>query len=153
MMNSSLSMMTYIGLDGSMATSPSLFETAKSVYLRSKLPVRLLLENGSEDFTNKPSAASMSWLVKLMQTDAAASIISMLSPNLTRGHGLNEYYKIIEGLLSTYIISDSYGPLVSVPNTSIYVQIDVTKLSIQLIIKLRQILIKHYKAMDSFVLW
>ncbi|KAL7532441.1 hypothetical protein ACHAXR_008343 [Thalassiosira sp. AJA248-18] len=158
MMDSTFSLEMYFDLDDSIAASSSLYMTAKSVYSRSKLPIRLLLENGhTENFATKPSAASMAWLVKLVQpavSDATnSSTISISSPNLTGGHGLNECYKIIEGLPPSCIIPTPSGPLSFSPRTSVHVQIDVSTLSLQQIIKVCQNFVKYEEGMDSFVPW
>ena len=82
------------------------------------------------------------------------AIISISSPVLIGGHGLNECYKIIEGLPSTGIISNTTS---FVPNNplvgSLHVQIDASTLSLQQIIKVCQNFIKYEEAMDSFMPW
>lgn len=163
MTDTSFSLEMYFGLDGSIAASTSLYETAKSVYARSKIPITLLLDNRTEDFPNKQaSAVSIPWLVKLAQhaptnkshsgsIDTASNIISISSPDLTGGHGLNECYKIIEGLPSSCITSKMSVPSSSSNNTGLHVQIDVTTLSFQEIVKVCQNFVKYEEAMDSFV--
>mmetsp|Transcript_17532 Transcript_17532/g.37031 ORF Transcript_17532/g.37031 Transcript_17532/m.37031 type:complete len:587 (-) Transcript_17532:711-2471(-) len=172
MMDSQFALEMYFGLDGRIATSSSLYETAKSVYSRSKLPIRLLLEDGFEDFSNKPSSNKQSsgagpstpWVVKLVLSassafeiskDDAAEIISVSSPALSGGHGLNECYKIIEGLPQSCILLNPSGSkhCASVSTTSIHVQIDVSKLSLQQIIKVCQNFIKYEEAIDSIMPW
>jgi len=203
MMDSSFSLDMYFGWldnnDGSdvvaskskvAAKSSSLYETAKSVYSRSKLPIRLVEEDGQvKYFANKPkkssslsSSTASSWLIQLVKsasngsqkrsttTDAIdATIIAMSSPNLTGGHGLNECYKIIEGLPPSCMLSipsssrnsnhngaatsaSAYVPTTTT-TTSIHVQIDVSKLSTQQIIKVCQNYIKYEESMDSFMPW
>ncbi|KAL3786892.1 hypothetical protein ACHAW5_006971 [Stephanodiscus triporus] len=166
MMDTAFSIEMYFGLDGSIPASSSLYETAKSVYARSKISIKVILENGrTEDFPNKQvSAASMPWLVTLAQPaststshggskDIASNIISISSPDLAGGHGLNECYKIIEGLPSSCIISSTSVPSSSAHNTSLHVKIDMTTLSFQEIVKVCQNFVKYEEAMDSFVSW
>ncbi|KAL3765554.1 hypothetical protein ACHAWU_003095 [Discostella pseudostelligera] len=151
-------------------SSLSLSEIAKSVYGRSKIPI-VLEQKGNvrtEEFSSKSCGSSLPWLMKLSQstfhgklhdnmTNTTATI-SISSPILVGGHGLNECYKIIEGLplSSTCILpSNSNIPrhLSSSCTTCLYVQVDVTTLSIQQIVKVCQNFVKYEDAMDSFMPW
>ena len=140
---------------GSVATYSSLYEVAKSIYSRSKLPIRLVHENGqSEEFAannnNKQSSSSGTpWIVRLVQP---ATVVSISSPPLTGGHGLNECYKIIEGLPSSCITAGSVSSSSIVSTaTSLHVHIDVSTLSIQQITKVCQNFVKYEEAMDSLM--
>eukprot|EP00970_Alexandrium_tamarense_P000960 scaffold106_cov209-Alexandrium_tamarense.AAC.41 len=143
-----------------------LLDIAKSIYSRSKQPIRALLENTSngESWTEKlfgftkPNAASVAWSLKMIHSKVdtrstyanskSEVAFSILSPNLTGGNGLNECYKIIEGLPSSL-------PAVSTNHTlaSFHVQIDVSNLSTQQIIKVCQNFIKYEDAIDSLMPW
>lgn len=83
--------------------------------------------------------------------DVTPDIISISSPKLTGGHGLNECYKIIEGLPSSFIISNTSVPRSLAHDTGLHVQIDATTLSFQDIVKVCQNFVKYEEAMDSFV--
>ncbi|KAL3810763.1 hypothetical protein ACHAXA_001588 [Cyclostephanos tholiformis] len=151
------------GLDGTIAAGSSLYETAKSVYARSKIPMILFLDDETEEFSNKQSyETSIPWQVKLLQPtsissshggsiDAPCNLISISSPHLTGGHGLNECYKIIEGLPSSCIISNTPVATSLTHNMGLQVQIDVTMLSFQEIVKVCQNFVKYEEAMDSLV--
>ena len=158
MMDSIFSLEMQFALDGSVATYSSLYEVAKSIYSRSKHPIRLVHENGqSEEFAannnNKQSSSSSGttpWIVRLVQP---ATVVSISSPPLTGGHGLNECYKIIEGLPSSCTagsVSSSSSSIVSTA-TSLHVHIDVSTLSIQQITKVCQNFVKYEEAMDSLM--
>ena len=159
MMDSIFSLEMQFVLDGSIATYSSLYEVAKSIYSRSKLPIRLVHENGqSEEFpanNNKQSSSTATvhyWIVRLVQP---ATVVSISSPPLTGGHGLNECYKIIEGLPSSCttagsVSSSSSSSIVSTA-TSLHVHIDVSTLSIQQITKVCQNFVKYEEAMDSLM--
>ncbi|KAL9186037.1 hypothetical protein ACHAXT_005275 [Thalassiosira profunda] len=141
-------------LDGGVAPSSSLHVVAKSIYARSKLPIRVLLDDGrTEDFASKPSAASKSWVVQLLgqsigrNTYVGASRISILSPDLSGGQGVNDCYKCIEGLPPSCTVSQSPGL------TNLHVQIDVSNLSLPQMIKVCQNFVKYEEATDSFVPW
>jgi len=123
------------------------YDTAKSVYSRSKLRVRYISREGQiQDFASKQST-SMPWLVQYTNTTFDA--ISITSPPLTGGQGLNDCYKIIEGLPSSCIVSsDNYSATTS---SLLNVQIDVSNLSIQQITKICQNFVKYEEAMDSFM--
>lgn len=158
-------------------TSSSLLETAKSVYARSKISI-ILEQPGhirTEEFSSTACGPSHPWLMKLNQpilhgrthdsitTTTTTSTISMSSPILSGGHGLNECYKVIEGLpLSSYCKLPSKNnnannnmniprPTSSSCTTRLYVRIDVTSLSIQQIVKVCQNFVKYEDAMDSFM--
>ena len=153
MMDSIFSLEMQFALDGSIATYSSLYEVAKSIYSRSKLPIRLVHENGqSEEFTAKQSSSSAPWIVRLVQP-ATVSVVSISSPPLTGGHGLNECYKIIEGLPSSCITAGSVSssPSIVSTSTSLHVHIDVSTLSIQQITKVCQNFVKYEEAMDSLM--
>ena len=121
------------------------YDTAKSVYSRSKLPVRYISREGQvQDFASKQSS-SMPWLVQY--ANPTFDTISISSPPLTGGQGLNDCYKIIEGLPPSCIVSDNYSTTSSLLN----VQIDVTNLSLQQLTKICQNFVKYEEAMDSFV--
>jgi hypothetical protein len=142
-------------LDQSISTSSALYESAKSVFSRSKIPIRVLSEDGnSEEFgfaTNK-SAASTAWSFKLdyssfnksEQLSREHDVLSISSPKLSGGHGLNECYKIIEGL--------SWHCDASSPVGSLYVRIDVSStLSVEQLVKLCQNFIKYEESIDYFM--
>ncbi len=156
MMDTMFSIEMCFGLDGSIATGSSLYETARSVYARSKIPIILLLpDDETEVFSNKQaSATSMPWRVKHAggSMDAAPDVISISSPQLTGGHGLNECYKIIEGLPSSSIISNTSLLPSLARDTGLHVQIDATTLSFQEVVKVCQNFVKYEEAMDSFVI-
>jgi len=120
-------------------------KTAKSVYSRSKLPIRYISREGQiQDFASKQSS-SMPWLVQY--TNTTFDTISIASPPLTGGQGLNDCYKIIEGIPPACIVSDNYSASSSLLN----VQIDVSNLSLQQITKICQNFVKYEEAMDSFM--
>lgn len=157
MVDITFSLEMQFSLEGSIATCSSLYETAKSMYSRSKLPIRLVDEQ-VEDFANKKqssSASALPWLVKIVyakndapqNNDNNTDIISISSPSLTGGHGLNECYKIIAGLPPSCCIIPSSSSLAL--STSLYVQIDVSTLSIQQITKICQNYVKYEEAIDS----
>ena len=155
MMDSIFSLEMQFALDGSIATYSSLYEVAKSIYSRSKLPIRIVYENGqSEEFAannNKQSSSFRTpWIVRLVQP---ATVVSISSPPLTGGHGLNECYKIIEGLPSSCITAGSVSSSSSITSTatSLHVHIDVSTLSIQQITKVCQNFVKYEEAMDSLI--
>ena len=85
-----------------------LYNTVKLVYSWSKIPLRLLQEDGFEDFAREVaiSPAPTLGLVKLVESaslataqsvEAAVLITLIASPALAGGHGLNECYKIVDG--------------------------------------------------------
>ena len=130
---------------GGIVQNPS-YDTAKSVYSRSKLPICYISDDGQiQDFANKQSASMQPWLVQY--TSTKFDIITMSSPPLTGGQGLNDCYKIIEGLPPSCVVSDNYSATSSLLN----VQIDVTNLSLQQITKICQNFVKYEEAMDSFM--
>jgi len=121
-------------------------KTAKSVYSRSKLPVRYISREGQvEDFASKQSA-SMPWLVQY--ANPTFDGISISSPPLTGGQGLNDCYKIIEGLPPSCIVSDNFS---ATSSNLLNVQINVSNLSLQQITKICQNFVKYEEAMDSFM--
>jgi hypothetical protein len=155
-------------VDGSGAgscSSLSLSEIAKSVYGRSKIPILLEQTIQPDGLSGKSCGSSLPWLMKLNQPTSHGKIhdnminttatISISSPILVGGHGLNECYKIIEGLtLSSCILPSNNNiprPLSSSCTTRLYVQIDVTSLSVQQIVKVCQNFVKYEDAMDSFM--
>jgi hypothetical protein len=90
------------------------------------------------------------------------TVISISSPNLIGGNGLNECYKIIEGLppfLScTYQTPKPKSIIAHYPQTqqeqhSFHVFINVSNLSLPKIIKICQNYIKYEEAIDSFMPW
>ncbi|KAL3787061.1 hypothetical protein HJC23_011745 [Cyclotella cryptica] len=177
-------------------------QIAKSIYSRSKRPMRAELHNRcngeswtEEWFGNTKSQTDdrssgnddNTWTLKFVQSsvddekdfgavqiassrDAKSShdprpktIISISSPNLTGGNGLNECYKIIEGLPpclsctyqtphSTTTSSMTYNPQTQQQH-SFHVQINVSNLSLPQIIKVCQNYIKYEDAIDSFMPW
>ncbi len=143
------------GLDQSISTTSSLYESAKSVFSRSKIPIRVLSEDGNSEefgFAKKKSAASSAWSFKLdcsshnksEQVTREHDVLSISSPNLTGGHGLNECYKIIEGL--------PWHCNASSPVGSLHVRIDVSRiLSTEQLVKLCQNFIKYEESVDSFM--
>jgi len=163
----------YFGLDGSIASESSLFETARSVWSRSKIPITLQLENGeTEDFYNKtkPKASATTtlinpWRISLIQSihtnathsglndDTDCELIAISSPQLMGGHGLNECYKIIEGLPLSCLTSHKPTASSSEHDTSLHVQIDISTLSFAEIVKVCQNFVKYEEGMDSFVSW
>ncbi|KAL7544570.1 hypothetical protein ACHAWF_007947 [Thalassiosira exigua] len=154
MMDASVfSLKMYFGLDLSIGASFSLRDIANSVYSRSKLPIQLLLENGqTEVFAKKPSAASASWLMNVSPSATRTptipiAVASISSPDLKGGHGLNECYKLLSGLPPSCIISNASMSF------HITVQMDVTMLSLQQIVKVCQNFIKYEEAIDSFAPW
>ena len=175
MTDTAFSLEMYFGLDGSIASESSLFETARSVWSRSKIPITLQLENGeTEDFYNKTkskaSAAATAtlinpWRISLVQSiytnathsglndDTDCELIVISSPQLTGGHGLNECYKIIEGLPLSCLTSHKPTASSSEHDTSLHVQIDISALSFAEIVKVCQNFIKYEEGMDLFVSW
>lgn len=173
MTDTAFSLEMCFGLDGSIASESSLFETARSVWSRSKIPITLQLENGeTEDFYNKTkskaSATTMlinPWRISLIQSiytnatnsglndDTDCEVIAISSPQLTGGHGLNECYKIIEGLPLSCLTSHKPTASSSEHDTSLHVQIDISTLSFAEIVKVCQNFIKYEEGMDSFVSW
>ena len=143
------------GLDQSISTTSSLYESAKSVFSRSKIPIRVLSEDGNSEefgFAKKKSAASTAWSFKLdcsshnesEQVTREHDVLSISSPNLTGGHGLNECYKIIEGL--------PWHCNASSPVGSLHIRIDVSRiLSTEQLVKLCQNFIKYEESVDSFM--
>jgi len=122
------------------------YDTAKSVYSRSKLPIRYISETGQiQDFASKQSAY-MPWLVQY--ANPTFDGISISSPPLTGGQGLNDCYKIIEGIPPACIVSDNYS---ATSNSLLNVQIDLSNLSLQQITKICQNFVKYEEAMDSFM--
>ena len=168
MMDASFALEMRFALDDSVAAASALRETAQSVYSRSKIPLRLLLDDGCEDFSKggakrgaKGKAPTPTpWLVKLVESasmaaaqsaESAVTILSILSPALTGGHGLNECYKMVEGLPSSRLIPGLSGPPASLPTASMHVQIDASTLSVPQIAKVCQHFVKYEEAMDSFM--
>ncbi|KAL7498966.1 hypothetical protein ACHAWT_010015 [Skeletonema menzelii] len=156
MMNVTFVLEMKFGLDQSISTSSSLYESAKSVFSRSKIPIRVLSEGGnSEEFgfaKKKSSAVSTAWSFKLdyssdnkiEQLSREHDVLSISSPNLSGGHGLNECYKIIEGL--------PWHCTTSSPVGSLHVRIDVSStLSIEQLVKMCQNYIKYEESVDSFM--
>ncbi len=161
------------GCGAAPSLSLSLSETARSVYARSKIPI--ILEQSvnvrTKVSSGKSRETSLAWLMKLNQPSTSycgkiihnnitdnTSIISISSPILIGGHGLNECYKIIEGLPSSSctLLSNNTNiprPLSSSCTARLYVQIDITSLSIQQIVKVCQNFVKYEDAMDSFMPW
>lgn len=143
------------GLDQSISTTSSLYESAKSVFSRSKIPIRVLSEDGNSEefgFAKKKSAASTAWSFKLdcsshnksEQVSREHDVLSISSPNLAGGHGLNECYKIIEGL--------PWHCNASSPDGSLHVRIDISRtLSTEQLVKLCQNFIKYEESVDSFM--
>ena len=161
------------GCGAASSSSLSLSETAQSVYARSKIPI--ILEQAGNVQTKvvssgKSCETSLAWLMKFHPPTTSycgkihnsitdhTSIISISSPILIGGHGLNECYKVIEGLPSSSctLLSNKTNiprPLSSSCTARLYVQIDVTSLSIQQIVKVCQNFVKYEDAMDSFMPW
>jgi hypothetical protein len=142
-------------LDQRISASSALYESAKSVFSRSKIPIRVLSEDGNSEefgFAKKKSVASTAWSFKLdnssfsksMQQSREHDVLSIFSPRLNGGHGLNECYKVIEGL--------PWHCDASFPVESLYVRIDVSStLSLEQLVKLCQNFIKYEESMDSFM--
>ncbi|KAL7485015.1 hypothetical protein ACHAW6_010613 [Cyclotella cf. meneghiniana] len=170
---------------------------AKSIYSRSKRPMRAKLRNRcngeswtEEWFGNKTSHNNHltseeddTWTLKFVRStvedesicathmtssrdskpshDAKpTTVISISSPNLIGGNGLNECYKIIEGLppyLScTHRNADPKIITAHHPQQqqhSFHVHINVAHLSLPQIIKICQNYIKYEEAIDSFMPW
>mmetsp|Transcript_14042 Transcript_14042/g.28653 ORF Transcript_14042/g.28653 Transcript_14042/m.28653 type:complete len:538 (+) Transcript_14042:158-1771(+) len=155
MMNVKYILEMKFGLDQGISTSSTLYESAKSVFSRSKIPIRVLSEDGNSEefgFTKKKSAASTAWSFKLdyssrdkiEQLSREHDVLSISSPNLSGGHGLNECYKIIEGLPWHCNVSSLVG--------SLHVRIDVSStLSIEQLVKLCMNFIKYEESIDSFM--
>ena len=161
MMDTRFALTLYFELDASaVAPASSMIHAAKSIYSRSKLPILVEEEEGQicqQYFANKQTDGSKAWLVKLLDhhtelpnkmhtTTATANscVMSISSPDLTGGHGLNECYKIIEGL------PDDITSTPTSANASVHVRIDVSTLSTQQIVKVAQNFVKYEEAMDSF---
>ena len=155
MMNVKYILEMNFGLDQGISTSSALYESAKSVFSRSKIPIRVLSEDGNSEefgFAKKKSAASTAWSFKLdysprdkiEQLSREHDVLSISSPNLSGGHGLNECYKIIEGLPWHCNVSSLVG--------SLHVRIDVSStLSIEQLVKLCMNFIKYEESVDSFM--
>lgn len=146
------------GLDPSISISSALYESAKSVFTRSKIPVRVLSEDGNSEefgFAKKKRKADVIdgwWSFKLdysifnkrEEPSSEHDVLSITSPALSGGHGLNECYKVIEGLPWACVASSPVG--------SMYVRIDVSAtLSLQQLIKVCQNYIKFEESIDSFI--
>ena len=145
------------GLDQSISTSSALYESAKSVFSRSKIPIRVLSEDGnSEEFgfakKKKSAASTPAWSFKLdyssfnkaEQLSRDHDVLSISSPKLSGGHGLNECYKVIEGL--------PWHCAASSPVGSLRVRIDVSStFSTEQLVKLCQNFIKYEESIDSFM--
>ena len=157
MMDVSYTLEMKFGLDPSISISSALYESAKSVFNRSKIPIRVLSEDGnSEEFgfakKKKSSAIDSWWSFKLDyssfnksgQPSRERDVLSILSPKLSGGHGLNECYKVIEGLPWPCVASSPVG--------SLYVRIDVSStLSFQQLVKVCQNFVKYEESIDSFM--
>jgi hypothetical protein len=159
-------------------------QIAKSIYSRSKRPMRAVLHNPSngESWTeewfgcNSKKEGSVAWTLsfappskvdavksanqtQLLATQNAtlqpsSSVISISSPSLVGGEGLNECYKVIEGL-PTYLTCTNENQIISYSQQdhSLHVQIDVSNLTLLQIIKVCQNFVKYEEAMDSFMPW
>ncbi len=159
-----------------------LYDISKAVYARSKCAIRLILENIHSDdstlesyrseyfgLTADPTESQMAWTVRTLNlrkdgdydnthTITWAPIFSISSPILTGGHGLNECYKITQGLPPKIVLSDddsARNVLEKSPSFegSLIVQIDVKTMTLQQLIKLCQNFVKYEEAIDSFFPW
>lgn len=169
-------------------------QIAKSIFGRSKRPMRAVLHNpnNGESWTEewfkskkeKSNIDDVAWTLSfvrasssvgyhpssnvitqsqdtvesdLVSTHVSSTEISILSPSLSGGEGLNECYKIIEGLPSYLTCTnqnEGQGLSAYTPRDhSLHVQIDVSNLTILQIIKVCQNFIKYEEAIDSFMPW
>ena len=163
-------------------------QIAESIYSRSKRPMRAVLRNlmngesWEEEWFGKMSRHDQGgdddlfWTLSFLPSSLKnanhkeqnprnfnePTTICIDSPNLAGGEGLNECYKIIEGLPSYLSCSTQSNTNQSTPYTfitqqqhhsSLHVQIDVSNLTILQIIKVCQNYIKYEEAIDSFMPW
>ena len=156
---------------------------AKSIYARSKRPMRAVLYNacngeswteewcGTKKSQTDGSRDDNAWTLSFDHSNttkktndgaqitpfshsASPTSISISSPNLIGGNGLNECYKVVEGLpplLSCTYPFANITPIVQQHHHSFHVHIDVSPLSLAQIIKVCQNFIKYEEAIDSFM--
>ena len=135
-------------------------QIAKSIYSRSKRPMKAILNNpcngeswSEEWFSNKKGNTSINgesnaWTLSFV----GSTSISIASPSLVGGDGLNECYKIIEGLPSYLTSTNKHQSLrYTHQDHSLHVQIDVSRLTLPQIIKVCQNFIKYEDAIDTLM--
>lgn len=135
-------------------------QVAKSIYSRSKRPMKAILNNpcngeswSEEWFANKKGNKSINgesnaWTLRFV----SSASISIASPSLVGGDGLNECYKVIEGL-PPYLASANKHQSLRYTHQyhSLHVQIDVSRLTLPQIIKVCQNFIKYEDAIDTLM--
>jgi hypothetical protein len=145
----------------------------KCIYSRSKRPMKAVLRNPYsgeswiEEWFGEQSkeTSDNAWTLSLACPNVNESIVtsayqtlpiavSLSSPDLVGGDGLNECYKVIEGLPS-YLTTPTNSNEIrySKQEHSMHVRIDVSKLSLSQIIKVAQNVVKYEEAIDSFMPW